>query len=361
MKTIQIPDLVSMDAPSDGWHHIESNEEHPNDKVGVVQVLDNEAMRAIVEAGVPDEGLIVDVDHRSLPTRGDAQDTAAAGWVRELAAFDDGAGNLQLAGRIEWTPLGLELVQGKVYKHFSSVYNIDSEHAEDLGNGRVRPLALLGLALTNTPNNWRGQRPITNSSGAAVGGSTNDEVRMTNEKRGASGADDNFPHPHGADEDTHKEPNTTMNDIDTIKEALGLTPEATVEDVLAAINALKQSEAEAADSAAEALLNSEGLADLPEEEKKELKEGLATNSGLTMIAIRALKAKRGQAGNTPAPDYTKGGMTRPRALGSTGGKDATLLINTARDIQKSERAAGRTCSFWRAKNMAKQQLRKEGK
>lgn len=97
-----------MDAPSDGWHHIESNEEHPNDKVGVVQVLDNEAMRAIVEAGVPDEGLIVDVDHRSLPTRGDAQDTAAAGWVRELAAFDDGAGNLQLAGRIEWTPLGLE-------------------------------------------------------------------------------------------------------------------------------------------------------------------------------------------------------------------------------------------------------------
>ena len=335
MKTIQIPDLVSMDAPSDGWHHIESNEEHPNDKVGVVQVLDNEAMRAIVEAGVPDEGLIVDVDHRSLPTRGDAQDTAAAGWVRELAAFDDGAGNLQLAGRIEWTPLGLELVQGKVYKHFSSVYNIDSEHAEDLGNGRVRPLALLGLALTNTPNNWRGQRPITNSTSSPLG--------------------------HGGEEDTHKEPNTTMNDIDTIKEALGLSPESTVEDVLAAINALKQSEAEAADSAAEALLNSEGLADLPEEEKKELKEGLACNSGLAMIAIKALKEKRGQAGKTLAPDYTRGGMTRPRSLGSTGSKDVTLLLNTASEIQKRERAAGRTCSFWRAKNLAKQQLRKGGK
>lgn len=152
-----------------------------------------------------------------------------------------------------------------------------------------------------------------------------------------------------------------MNDIDSIKDALGLAPEATVEDVLSAIAALKQSEAEAADSAAEALLNSEGLDDLPEDEKKELKEGLACNSGLAMIAIKALKEKRGLAGKAAAPDYTRGGMTRPRSLGSTGGKDVTLLINTASEIQKRERAAGRTCSFWRAKNMAKQQLRKEVK
>ena len=152
-----------------------------------------------------------------------------------------------------------------------------------------------------------------------------------------------------------------MNDIDTIKEALGLSPEASVEDVLSAIAALKQSEAEAADSAAEALLNSEGLAGLPEEEKKELKEGLATNSGLAMIAIQALKAQNASALKAPAPDYTRGGMSRSRSLGSTGSKDAKLIINTAAEIQKSERAAGRTCSFWRAKNLAKQQLRKEGK
>ncbi len=117
-KVISKEDLVPMDAPGDGWHHIESNEEHPAQRGGVeiVQVLDNAAMAAIVEAGVPEEGLPVDVEHRGVPGVAEVPDTAAAGWVRELAVFDDGAGNMQLAGRIEWTPPGLELVAGRPTK-----------------------------------------------------------------------------------------------------------------------------------------------------------------------------------------------------------------------------------------------------
>lgn len=123
-------------------------------------------MQAIVAAGVPEEGIPIDADHRGVPGVAEVPDTAAAGWVRELALFDDGDGNMQLAGRIEWTPPGLELVAGRVYKHFSTVYRVDDEElAEPLGGNRYRPLVLLGLALTNNPNNRMGQRPITNSLG----------------------------------------------------------------------------------------------------------------------------------------------------------------------------------------------------
>lgn len=334
MKTIEKTDLVPMDAPGDGWYHIESNEEHPARREGgeIVQVLDNAAMQAIVAAGVPEEGIPIDADHRGVPGVAEVPDTAAAGWVRELALFDDGAGNMQLAGRIEWTPPGLELVVGRVYKHFSTVYRVDDEElAEGLGGNRYRPLVLLGLALTNNPNNRMGQRPITN------------------------GLPNNLPPATGVGENPNKNENTTMNELEDIKKALGLAPEATAADCVAAIEAIKGEAAAAADSEAETLLNSEGLADLPEEEKKEIKEGLVTNRGLAMMTIRAFKERKQQAAAAAEPQarYAKAGTPR------TGAKPTgSTIINRAKEIQKAERAAGRTCSFWKAHGMAKNELNK---
>ena len=334
MKTIEKTDLVPMDAPGDGWYHIESNEEHPAKREGgdIVQVLDNAAMQAIVAAGVPEEGIPIDADHRGVPGVAEVPDTAAAGWVRELALFDDGAGNMQLAGRIEWTPPGLELVAGRVYKHFSTVYRVDDEElAEGLGGNRYRPLVLLGLALTNNPNNRMGQRPITN------------------------GLPNNLPPATGVGENPNKNENTTMNELEDIKKALGLAPEATAADCVAAIESIKGEAAAAADSEAETLLNSEGLADLPEEEKKEIKEGLVTNRGLAMMTIRAFKERKAQsaAAADPKARYAKAGTPRTGAK-STG----STIINRAKEIQKAERAAGRTCSFWKAHGMAKNELNK---
>ena len=333
MKTIEKTDLVPMDAPADGWYHIESNEEHPAQREGgeIVQVLDNEAMQAIVAAGVPEEGIPIDADHRGVPGVAEVPDTAAAGWVRELALFDDGAGNMQLAGRIEWTPPGLELVAGRVYKHFSTVYRVDDEElAEGLGGNRYRPLVLLGLALTNNPNNRMGQRPITN------------------------GLPSNLPPATGVGEKTTKNENTSMNELEDIKKALGLAPEATAADCVAAIESIKGEAAAAADSEAETLLNSEGLSDLPEEEKKEIKEGLVTNRGLAMMTIRAYKERKQQAAAAePQARYAKTGTPRTGAK-STG----STIINRAKEIQKAERAAGRTCSFWKAHGMAKNELNK---
>lgn len=334
MKKISQEDLVPMDAPADGWYHIESNEEHPAQREGgeIVQVLDNEAMQAIVAAGVPEEGIPIDADHRGVPGVAEVPDTAAAGWVRELALFDDGAGNMQLAGRIEWTPPGLELVAGRVYKHFSTVYRVDDEElAEPLGGNRYRPLVLLGLALTNNPNNRMGQRPITN------------------------GLPSNLPPATGVGENPNKNENTTMNELEDIKKALGLAPEATAADCVAAIESIKGEAAAAADSEAETLLNSEGLSDLPEEEKKEIKEGLVTNRGLAMMTIRAYKERKQQAAAAAEPQarYAKAGTPRTGAK-STG----STIINRAKEIQKAERAAGRTCSFWKAHGMAKNELNK---
>ena len=334
MKTIEKTDLVPMDAPADGWYHIESNEEHPAQREGgeIVQVLDNEAMQAIVAAGVPEEGIPIDADHRGVPGVAEVPDTAAAGWVRELALFDDGAGNMQLAGRIEWTPPGLELVAGRVYKHFSTVYRVDDEElAEPLGGNRYRPLVLLGLALTNNPNNRMGQRPITN------------------------GLPSNLPTATGVVEKTTKNENQDMNELEDIKKALGLAPEATAADCVAAIESIKGEAAAAADSEAETLLNSEGLSDLPEEEKKEIKEGLVTNRGLAMMTIRAFKERKQQAAAAAEPQarYAKAGTPRTGAK-STG----STIINRAKEIQKAERAAGRTCSFWKAHGMAKNELNK---
>lgn len=348
MKTIEKTDLVPMDAPGDGWYHIESNEEHPARREGgeIVQVLDNAAMVAIVAAGVPEEGIPIDADHRGVPGVAEVPDTAAAGWVRELAVFDDGAGLLQLAGRIEWTPPGLELVTGRVYKHFSTVYRVDDEElAEGLGGNRYRPLVLLGLALTNNPNNRLGQRPITNSAPEWE----EDEAGYLWPKEDFSAAEE------VAGEKETKNENQDMNELEDIKKALGLAPEATAADCVAAIESIKGEAAAAADSEAETLLNSEGLADLPEEEKKEIKEGLVTNRGLAMMTIRAYKERKQQTAAAEPQQARYAKALPPR----TGGKPTgSTIINRAKEIQRAERAAGRSCSFWKAHGMAKNELNK---
>ena len=70
--------------------------------------------------------------------------------------------------------------------------------------------------------------------------------------------------------------------------------------------------------------------------------------------------KGGGAPPATAPRYARNGY-RPetratRGAGGMGTDRAKLLVNTARDIQAQEKAAGRPCSFWKAKNLAKVRL-----
>lgn len=143
-----------------GWYQIEVSGEHPADE-DRTQVIDEIALHAIVhnfrtEAAEHDDfpGLLVDADHLSHDL---ANDTAALGWLKEVDIR-----NGQLHGRIELTDLGESAVKGKRYKWFSTEYPGDG--LENLGNGRVRPKRLSGLAFTNRPNN-RGAKPISNRYG----------------------------------------------------------------------------------------------------------------------------------------------------------------------------------------------------
>ena len=123
MKEISTADLQPATAPGDGWYIIEAAGEHATrvEEQELVQQLTPEALAAVAAAGVPAEGLPIDRDHLSLDSD---NSTEAMGWVRELAMC---GGNL--AARIEWTSLGLPLIEGRVYKHFSTVYPAPSAEA----------------------------------------------------------------------------------------------------------------------------------------------------------------------------------------------------------------------------------------
>lgn len=323
IKIITLEDLQPWENPGDGWYHVERWGEHPQaslDGKQYVQVIDDEAVRAIVEAGVPEEGILVDVEHVSVTG---ARDTRAYGWVKELAALPTAEG-LQLCAWIEWTPLGLPLVKDRIYKHFSTVYSV--ELCADLGGGRLRPLQLVGLALTNQPNN-PGQRPITNSQAAPI----ND----------------------------NKKQNTNMEELKKIAAKLGLPEDATLDQVLATLDDLMKAEQEAAEAEAETLLNSEDLKDLTPEEKKDLKDELLTNRDLGIKMIKLLINRKGGGAPPAAPKYARPGY-RPETRATKGAANMSadrgrLLANRAKEIQIKERQAGRPCSFWKAKNLAKQQ------
>ena len=155
---------------------------------------------------------------------------------------------------------GPPLVRDRIYKHFSTVYSV--ELCADLGGGRLRPLQLVGLALTNQPNN-PGQRPITNSQAAPINDNTNQQ-------------------------------DNNMEELKKIAAKLGLPEDAALDQILATIDALMAAEQEAAEAEAETLLNSEDLATLTPEEKKDLKEELLTNREMGIKMINLLYQPQGR-------------------------------------------------------------------
>jgi len=177
--------------PSDGWYQIEPKGEHPNQAAGVIQVIDDDAMKSIVgqfnqdaAAGKLRHGNELLIDHEHFSDQPD-KETRAYGWLVELQAREDG-----VYGRVRWSKTGQEAVDGGDYRFFSTEYApkdcvecqvasgdgmARAEQGEpngDMGQDtslatrhstlpRVRPLRLDGLTLTNMNNN-RGQKPITN-------------------------------------------------------------------------------------------------------------------------------------------------------------------------------------------------------
>lgn len=142
----------------DGWVQVTPCGEFPHAGAGVTQVIDREACDRIAadfngrksDANFP--GVLVDFDHFSLDTE---KSSEAAGWISDLESRDTG-----LWARVRWSDAGLSAVQGGRFRLMSPVFPPPSA-CEDLGGGKIRPVMLVSVALTNEPN-IKGGRPIAN-------------------------------------------------------------------------------------------------------------------------------------------------------------------------------------------------------
>jgi hypothetical protein len=142
----------------DAWIHVTPLGEFEHAGAGVVQVIDLEALKEIMNDFTTKSstenfpGLLVDFDHFSMDTD---KSSEAAGWITALRADDAG-----LWAKVRWTTKGKEAVEGGEYRLVSPVFPKPSL-CEDLGGGRLRPLSLTSVALTNDPN-IKGAKPLTN-------------------------------------------------------------------------------------------------------------------------------------------------------------------------------------------------------
>lgn len=322
-KRITPAELADKERPTDGWYIIEAAGNHPQScvlpdgkEMRFVQELTAEVLEAVAAAGVPEEGLYVDKEHEGEM----GGSSAALGWVKELAVCEG-----DLAARIEWTPAGRPMIEGKVYKHFSTVYPAKLSEME---SGTVRPARLKGLTLTNRPNNKDGQPAITNTEPAAAPAKTSPA------------------NPDGKDQTQNND--QTMNP--KILAALGLAADAGDEEVLAAITALQEDKQAAEDAAttaaereAEAIVNSEEQAagcELTDEEKEKAKEQIVLNCEHGKEYTRLLCASK--AGKKPEGRRYENMPPRKPAKQ----EDAEVsILNTAKQICADARKAGKPIAW----------------
>ena len=164
-------------------------------KVEVLQICDQAAFDSVV-ANFSGE-ILVDAEHNSLHETGD---TVAYGWITGLRT--DPTDGLMACLRL--TDLGEADVVNRRRRYLSPVWPLDRDG---------RPESLASVALTNRPNIR--MRPVLNKASL-----------------------ESIPAPTAGSTTTQTQRTINM-DLKKIAVALGLTEEATVEEVLAAVEAAK--------------------------------------------------------------------------------------------------------------------------
>ena len=153
------PDIPEFVLPEDGWYNIAVRGEWPHRPTGLVQVLDDMAISAIVDAfknftAEPNwPGVLIDFDHQSLDQD---KPTVAAGWIVALEDRPTG-----LWAKVRWSDLGRKSIEGGRYRFISPVWK--STDCERLDGDKIRPLKLMNCAVTNEPN-IKGLFPLSNAA-----------------------------------------------------------------------------------------------------------------------------------------------------------------------------------------------------
>lgn len=246
---------------------------------GTVQHCSKAAFAALVEnwraAGSPD--VLVDVDHASAH----GGSTEAAAWCNALEATDEG-----LFGVFSLTPRGRELVENRAYRFVSPGWTLSPDGT---------PVSLCSVALTNRPN--LPVQPVVNADGTG-------------------GRDPDDPNP--------RKDNPEM-DIKKLAAALGLPETATEEEVLAAIKAMKDAQAAAAEEAAKAQAeqfaeNAVKSGKIAANSKEAVKAAYLKDHEIAEAMLNSVAAPAAPAAKLP--DFRAG--KTPQALNAvTPGKDAT--------------------------------------
>lgn len=197
---------------------------------GKVQTSDNrgpylvEDAEAIIAASFADQPkLQIDENHAEDLKSGKGEPSPARGWITELQARADG-----IWGRVEWTGAGRALVADKAYRAMSPVI---------LHDKAKRVVAILRASLVNRPN-LKGLQTLNTEN--------------------------------------------SMQPMAKVAEALGLAAEASDDDILTAINALKDKKPEG-DTAMQSALSTIGVA-----------FGLAADAAPEAIVAAANLAKGGK-------------------------------------------------------------------
>jgi phage I-like protein len=144
--------------PADGWFQIAKLGDWYHQETGTMQVVDAAAITSMVDAfkraassdNFP--GLLVDRDHFSHDRD---KPTEALCWIFEMEARPDG-----VWAKGKWTSLGIDLIEGGVYRLVSPVFS-DWESVEGGDANRLRPRLIKRVALTNDPN-CKGFVPLSN-------------------------------------------------------------------------------------------------------------------------------------------------------------------------------------------------------
>lgn len=214
-------------APPGAYNQIVEDDDAEGGKKVITQIVDQEAIDRLVRNFKDD--VLVDADHNSEK---DGGSTEAQAWVKSLRNDPDRG----LVAVFEFTDVGAEAVNGKRYRYVSPAWTMGEDG---------RPEKLVSVGMTNKPN--LPVAPVLNMraiSNTAEGGA--ESPAQTETGSAAKAATNGNPSPADVQQKEHN--------MDKIKEVLGLPPEATDEDVLAAIQALatKVGDMEAAQNAAEA-------------------------------------------------------------------------------------------------------------
>lgn len=237
--------------------------------------------------------IVVDYEHQTL----EGVQAPAAGWVKELILGD---GNIE--ARIDWTPKAREYLENREYRYISPVITVRKSDGKAVG--------LHSIALTNTPA-IEGMTPIVNKSEPEGGQNPMNELLKTlaglldlaedateeqvvealKALKEAAGNAKQPPNDKGADDDT-----VVANK--TVCEMLGLKAGAPTEEVAAKISGLQAGAAADPNLAEEVKSLKAKLADRDAGEAVELalKAGKITPAQKEWAKSYALSDPKGFAG-----------------------------------------------------------------